>query len=355
MSAVGRGLSRAATLLRTSVVYVLYYLGVLHIVQAVALRNKAVVLMYHRVLTPDDWAGSGSHPGIVVTDKTFDRHLRFLKRRFNVLSLSEFADRLLRRLPFENSSCLITFDDGWKDNLTNALPLLRRHDLPAVIFLPVNFMGTRRQFWREALTNLLVAAAPRVATSADQRSLFADILTPVDLADVLELRVGPDLRQRVIDRIAASPLARDDAERLVERLSQSLGLRVADLVTPDRFLDWTDLAELSQYGVAFGGHGAEHVRLTDVSREVAREEIERSRVVLSGVLGRAIQSFSYPNGAVNEAVTDDVRAAGYQLAFTTEPGLVDHRDDPLGVRRINLHEGASSTIPLLMGRMLGLL
>src|SRR3712207_3686640 len=104
--------ARLVYAIKVTIAYTLYYTGVFRVWQSIALRRKAVVLMYHRVLTPEARRRTGSHPGIVVDRRTFARHMAVLKRRFVVLSTEEFARHLERREPLPDSSCLITFDDG---------------------------------------------------------------------------------------------------------------------------------------------------------------------------------------------------------------------------------------------------
>src|SRR5688572_8924764 len=116
-------MARAQHVLKSVVADALYYTGLLRLWQSIVLRRKAVVLMYHRVLTGDERSRCGSHPGIVVDRETFALQMDVLKRQFVVLSLDEFTDRVERRQPFPPSSCLITFDDGWRDTFTNALPI----------------------------------------------------------------------------------------------------------------------------------------------------------------------------------------------------------------------------------------
>src|SRR6201999_329515 len=105
----------------------LYYSGALWLYAAVKLRGKAVVLMYHRVLPSG--ADSFSHAGIVVTPQTFERHMRFFARHFRLLDLAGFRKELDGG--FGPRACLVTFDDGWQDNHRHALPVLRRHRVPA--------------------------------------------------------------------------------------------------------------------------------------------------------------------------------------------------------------------------------
>ena len=125
-------------LTKVTLAHLLYYSGALLLWKAIVMRNRAVVLMYHRVLTNEERRQSGSHPALVVERETFARQMALLKRRFSVLSVDELADRLEKKVPLPNSSVIITFDDGWRDNFTNALPILRYHTLPALVFLPVN-------------------------------------------------------------------------------------------------------------------------------------------------------------------------------------------------------------------------
>ena len=153
----------------------------------VKLRRKAVVLAYHRVLTPEQRDRTASQQGLVVEDGTFARQVALLTRLFTVLTLDEFADHLARRLPFRGPCCLITFDDGWIDNFENALPVLRAHKLPAVMFLPVNFIGRRRLFTREALTHLLVRAVAVSRKEPGRRDVLRAHLAPLGLDRVLDI------------------------------------------------------------------------------------------------------------------------------------------------------------------------
>jgi peptidoglycan/xylan/chitin deacetylase (PgdA/CDA1 family) len=89
------------------------------------------VLMYHRIL-PDDFDARGIEPGMFVRASTFDRHLAWLTRRFRVSTLGQI---LGEPAPPTESVAAITFDDGFRDNLDVAWPILERHDIRATIFV----------------------------------------------------------------------------------------------------------------------------------------------------------------------------------------------------------------------------
>ncbi len=340
--------------IKVAVAHLLYYTGVLFLLQAIALRRKAVVLMYHRVLTDDERRRTGSHPGIVVSRDTFAQHMAVIKRRFRPLSVDAFADHLARRAAFESSSCLITFDDGWLDNFTHALPILRRHELPAVIFLPVNFIGGRRLFWREALTHSVSNAVTAARSDPSMAARLRDLLRPYRLDSVLA-PVAADPRPAIIEAIAAqTQLRAAAAETLMSRLALELGVDADFPATPDAFIGWDHVQSMVEQSVVFGGHGAEHRPLAECERGEADAEILESRKVIERGAAGAVPVFSYPNGSFTPQVAGAVKAAGFTLAFTTRPGAVQCGDEPLALKRINIHEDMTDSPPMFLARLVGL-
>jgi len=331
---------------------VLYYTGILHVWQRVVLRNKAVVLMYHRVLSEEERALTSSHPGIVVSTASFEAQMAVVKRRFVTLSAADFSDRLRRNVPFPSSSCLITFDDGWHDNWANALPVLERHNLPALIFLPVNYIGRQRQFWQERVTRMIARGLAAATTDVALRRRLAAILEPIGLGSAFSLPVDR-CREGLAEAIGFLKAAPESArDSLIAELSD-LGIDSEDADDPDRFLSWEQVRVMARRGVAFGAHGAEHRLLTQVPPDAAEQEVLESRAVLAKHLGD-VAAFSYPNGSWNAEISAIVREHGYQMAFTTEPGSVSSSDDRFALRRINIHEHAASTTPLFLARVVGL-
>lgn len=341
-------------LAKEAIAQALYRLGLLDLLRRRRLRGRAVVLMYHRVLPEDARARSASHPGYVVSDTTFARQMAFLRSRFTVLSAHEFLSHLDTGAPFPDSSCLITFDDGWYDNLTHALPVLQAHGLPALVFLPVNFIGTRRLFWRERLTQALRAAVDRARQEPDRVAGLRALLAPHGLASLLEAAAPPPLTTFIdaVQSLAHRRMADDGA--LAQAIERVAGVEVEALPSPDAFLDWNDVRTMARAGIAFGGHGAEHRLLGALPPHEADEEIRQSRERVSREVGVPALALSYPNGSVTSDVRRLTEAAGYRMAFTIEPGSVAAGDDRFLLKRVNVHEDGTASMPRFLGRMVGL-
>jgi peptidoglycan/xylan/chitin deacetylase (PgdA/CDA1 family) len=340
---------------KRAVARVLYGLGVLQLWQAIALRHRAVVLMYHRVLSPSEQRTAASHPALVVGRDTFARQMALLRKRFTVLSVAEFADHVQQRRPFPSSSCMITFDDGWRDNYENALPILSGLGLPSLIFLPMNYIGQRRVFWQEALVQLLARALAQVRHEPDTRAALEALLGPAGLAGVLD-HSGPDPRPAIIAVVSAQKaLTRDTIEQLVATLSEKVGIRMGELAVTDGFMDWNQIQSMTRQGVTFGGHGVDHLLLTQVSDGQADAEINGSKIALDERVGEPVPTFSYPNGYWTPRLAAKVKAAGYRLAFIAQGGSVTCDDDPWTLRRVNIHESVTDTEPLFLARLVGLL
>lgn len=98
---------------------------------------RTIVLMYHRIR--DD----GIDPDISVSIRRFDQQMAYLKENFNVVSLEKLLDNVSKNGKLTMDTAAITFDDGFKDNCSNAYPILKRHKVPATIFLVSHFVGKR--------------------------------------------------------------------------------------------------------------------------------------------------------------------------------------------------------------------
>lgn len=102
-------------------------------------------------------------------------------------------------------------------------------------------------------------------------------------------------------------------------------------------LNWSQVSEMADAGVEFGGHTVSHPRLPELARSDMREEIGGCKAVLEDRLGREVRYFAYPYGLFNDAAVDTVREAGYALACSTQSGFNRVHCDRYSLRRIEVH------------------
>jgi peptidoglycan/xylan/chitin deacetylase (PgdA/CDA1 family) len=308
--------------------------------------------MYHRVLTTDEMACTSSAAGIVVSRNTFQQHLAFLSRHFTVLRPEMFLDHLRARKAFPTASCLITFDDGWSDNYSNAYPLLKQAGVSATIFLPTAFIDTPRQFWQERMTRLLMQL---------HKILCSNTAAPVikvgqqDLRDLL--RGSPDKARGAIDQFVRSfkNQSMSEIDQLLEDLESTVNTRRRDTMDAglDGFMNWDQIRRMAADGIAFGSHAVTHRLLDQLELPAVEVELTESRAVIEQHIEKPVNLLAYPNGNHNPDVARCAERCGYAAAFTTRPGSVSAMDNPYTLVRVNVHEGFRHP-PVLMAVMLGI-
>jgi peptidoglycan/xylan/chitin deacetylase (PgdA/CDA1 family) len=278
-------------------------------------RGKATILMYHRVVPNRELATTYVQPGMYVTPATFERHLRFLTSRFELLTLRE----LLAKWEiggWDDSAryCVLTFDDGWIDNYRYAYPLLRAYGVPATIFLPTALIGSDSWLWSDRLGELL-----RRRRSGTPEDWDAQIERAKDLSDE----------------------QRND-------LLGALEMEVGEGGAPRRrFVNWSEVDDMARHGIAFGSHSKTHANLTRLSGPALESELRESLEMLRARARTCVPVLAYPNGDHTGAVAAAAKAAGYRAAVTTMPGL-ERRipSDPFRLRRIGVHDDVAQSIPL---------
>lgn len=259
------------------------------------------VLMFHRVLPHAD----PLLPGDPDTG-SFDALLGMLKRRFNILALDAAVDALeANELP--PASLSITFDDGYADNATQAVPALQRHGLSATFFIATGYLDGGRM-WNDTVIETV-------------RRL------PDGQLDLAELGLGNvvlrgDNRHAVIGDLLQQIKHREWHER--QSLADAIGSRVAGLPN-DLMMSRQQVRDIAAAGMTIGAHTVSHPILTRLDDAAARRELLDSKRELESLLDRPVDLFAYPNGKYrqdwDERHATMAREAGFRAAFTTEPGV----------------------------------
>jgi peptidoglycan/xylan/chitin deacetylase (PgdA/CDA1 family) len=296
-------------------------------------QTGALILLYHRV------ADVEFDPQLLcVSERHFEEQLKVLAAKVGLLNLQGLV-AALRDRTLSQRATVLTFDDGYADNLHAARPLLEKHRVPATVFVSTDHLNNKKGYWWDRLEELL--------------------LWPGELPPMLEVRLGDAAPRWDLGRAARydeaafrryrdwtvlsgdDPTPRHSAYRELHRLLWQLGPAehravLAQIAAcrqplphvgePPRGMDATELVVLTAGGlVEVGAHTVTHPRLARLTVEEQCAEIRRSKQELEAVLGRAVTSFAYPFGSREDYTTDTialVRDAGLTCACANVPGVV---------------------------------
>jgi peptidoglycan/xylan/chitin deacetylase (PgdA/CDA1 family) len=273
------------------------------------------ILTYHRVNDDGDPFFSALPTAV------FERQMRHVARNYRVLPLEDLVERLQRGgLP--RNTLAITFDDGYRDNLTHAAPILSRLGLPATIFLATGFIGTAEVPWFDRLAHGL------------KKSTMDAVRTP--WGDELALS-GLPARMRAMERTLEHFKRVPDEERHrgLDELLTALGV-TDQRIFKNLMLSWDDVHAVRGLGFSIGAHTVNHPILSRVTPQRAWTEILGSRTMIESACGAAPRAFAYPNGGTEdytETVKRLVREAGFTCAVTTRFGLNTSNTNPWELRR----------------------
>ena len=253
--------------------------------------------------------------------EVFERQIAHVARVYRVLPLEDLVQRM-RQGTLPRNAVAVTFDDGYRDTLTHAAPILARHGVPATVFLATGFIGTGQVPWvdRVALAFKVTEATEYVAPWGETVSL-ATAPARVDAAG------------RLVEHLKRLP--DDDRRRAFDRLLQAFTVG-DEKAFNELMLTWDDVNALVALGFSIGAHTVNHPILSRVSAERAREEIEGSRATITSACGRPPQVFAYPNGGVEDytpTVARLVCQAGFSCAVTTRFGVNTRETSPWELRR----------------------
>ncbi|KAB2890441.1 MAG: polysaccharide deacetylase family protein [Desulfobulbaceae bacterium] len=326
-------------ILKNCIATVLFKTGVLFLVHRLLYRQRAVILMYHRVLPSLPTGLDYVQPGMFVTVETFRRHANLLKKRFEVVSLAEIFSRLHTGKSVAGC-CAITFDDGWLDNFSHAFGVLEESNLPATVFLASGFIGSNNCFWPEQLSFHLRQSG--INKEGMQGGIY----------EKLSNEVPPTADEAVYldNAIMAlknwSPKERDE-------LLASFHASAKSPAPPRLLMNWDEVLTMHQSGlVDFGSHTANHIILDQVPLDMAREEIVHSRDEIEAHLGVPVTLFAYPNGNYNASLRKIVTDSGYIGAVTTKSGWISRNKNLFSLPRIGLHEDVCNTRARFYARLI---
>jgi peptidoglycan/xylan/chitin deacetylase (PgdA/CDA1 family) len=303
----------------------------------------SLILMYHRVadIKTDPWRLS-------VSPQHFSEHLEVLQ----TMACSQRLDRLAHALQqgkIPRRSVVITFDDGYADNLTTAKPLLERFHIPATFFLSTGCIEGHREFWWDELERLILQ--PLILPDKLQLSikgklyewdLDGDVTLNDDrMRENISWRAweeAPGIRHEIYYLLwqLLKPLEDNERQHLLDQMLQWVGTQ--SLIRSTHSLLRPEEISLLAQGdmIEVGAHSATHVSLPSHSLSYQRDEINGSKRYLEELLGNPLTSFSYPYGDYTPETMALVKDAGFSCACSSHAGGVLLNSDHFQLPRLQV-------------------
>jgi peptidoglycan/xylan/chitin deacetylase (PgdA/CDA1 family) len=289
--------------------------GCARLLRAAHVWEGVLILNYHRIgdrrhslLDRNLWSA---------TDEDFDRQIATIAKNFDVIGLDDLEDALQRP---HGRSVMVTFDDGYRDNYTNAFPILKSHGVPATFFITTGFLDIPKVPWWDEIA-WMVRTSRLAALGANSWTSTAVVFDDVD-------------RELAIDRLLSvyKGLPDEVTEDYLGFLGEALRTgRCPAHIAHELWMTWDMIREMRRDGMNFGGHTVTHPILANQPSDQQDWEIGECQRRLVEELGEPIDAFSYPVGgqiSFNAFTRAALEHYGFRWAFTyfggyCAPGYAD--------------------------------
>ena len=260
------------------------------------------ILIFHRVLAKPDPLFPGEQDA-----RRFDEILSWVARWFQVMPLDQAVSQLAAgTLPARAAA--ITFDDGYADNATQALPLLKQHGMTATFFIASSFLDGGRM-WNDSVIEMVRAHQGKAVDLSDIGLGVHSLETHQQRAAAIDSLLG---QIKYLE-----PRKRRETVFAIEKLADAL-------LPSDLMMTADQVKQLHREGMQIGAHTCSHPILARVKDDEAQNEMRAGKVALEALIGDEVALFAYPNGRpgkdylAKHAVM--AKQIGFKAAVTTAPG-----------------------------------
>lgn len=305
-------------------------------------QPKAAILMYHQVCDrkDDPWE-------LAVHPDHFHAQLDYLRNNFNVVPISELAEAIGKdRI---RKTVAITFDDGFRNNYTNAAPLLDWHQLPATFYVATTAMKQGYVYWWDDLQDIILHSEVLPARfemlingASVQFTLKSDGKLTSKLVN--QIRAWNYNLPMPNERIALYMLLWHQIKPLPYAQQNSVLAQIREWADHKQFsspqcvtMSIREMQMLNENALfSIGAHSVHHAMLAQQSEADQAYEVKESKMQLEKWLGKPVNGFAYPYGNYSSVTQALLKEAGFSYAVSTEPKAVTADDDPFALPRLQV-------------------
>lgn len=303
-------------------------------------KAKCTIVAYHYVRNMHQTA----YPDIKgLLIKKFRGQLNYIMRNYVVIPLEDYVEFLQGNKGIPENSCILTFDDGFKDHYVNVFPILKRRKLPASFF-PITqpltgfvvpavhkthfllakigskvFAGQFNQILKEQFPKLAKKFLVDDKAKKERGYRWDDALTVNLKRAVAKMPSGP--RAKILNQIFAKYFKNE--KQFCKQL----------------YMNQHEMREMISGGMSFGGHTHTHPMLSRLTRKEQINELKTSKLILEKGLKTKIKLFAYPYGDFNKATIDILKKQKYTCGLTTDNGInKENNTRPFTLKRLDTND-----------------
>ena len=312
--------------------------GLIRLIERLARRPSILVLTYHRIGDP---ASRPYYAPITSANAVaFKSQVRTLRDTHRVVTLDEFKTIANTGFRVTEPTALVTFDDGYRDNVLVALPILRTLNVAATFFLTTGFLQSPRLPWWDHLAYVInQSQLPELRLDRPEPMTIA--LSPGPRTEA----IGRVVRAWLDHHIDDDPTYRAHLEDRTEVSTEGVGR--------DLFMTWDQARGLLAAGMTVGSHTQSHPNLAKLTADEKGAELAGSKTILETELRVPIDTLAYPYGwpgTFDSSTVQVARESGYGLAFSSIEGANRPAETgPMAIRRLGV--GFADSPVLLRARL----
>ena len=284
------------------------------------------IMIYHGICQKDH---TRFNP-IFLKLKTFEQHLQFYKKYFHVISLDDFY---LGSFSEDKFNICITFDDGYANNYSYVLPLLRKYQLPATFFITAIREAGHDILWNDFLGILGKYGPAKISYKGEKfyKGRYNRYISEQSGQSIVEmLRSGgfgvkAEMMEELYPLVPYMKNKSNDVDYWLQMTKEQI-----------RELSLSPFANI-------GSHGYYHNDLARISATDADDEMLRSKLYLEDITNRPVNSLAFPYGTYTPDVVKAAKSAGYKQLLCMDFHFDEDRTDPIMKERFTVNPFISTT------------
>lgn len=292
------------------------------------LKNKLLVLCYHGVVSEDHQEDEYRYRN-TVSVREFKRQLETIARTFTPVSGWEIIDWIEGKRNLPSYPIFITFDDGFRNNLTLGAPILLQMGIPAMVSVTTEYIGKTNILWPQEINE-------RVLNWPEKVIPLPGDLSPIEMPQEQESRIL--IADKIRKLCKGLPISEREKYLKLIRIQERHFSNKADRELYE-FLSWNEIRELHHKGINIGSHTVNHPILSQLPKEALQQELLNSKRKIEQELQSDCPWIVYPNGGhadVSPLVFSEASQVGYKVGFTLAGTMNSCIQEPMALDRISI-------------------